>query len=377
MDGKTRGAESGQKRGGAVLGPVAMETLLSQAEQLPSLLAASRSGLVRGWDPATLTRALRWGHFFQQLHGRLRAQPSLRAALERRLNRSCLCGVGHFKRCPELLGLALLENRALPSAARHCLLRGLLAPAGPGGGKPFVHLLARRKAASQLLLTPLPAASRAPNGGHCGPEVKAQGQLLLSRLREERDRGREGSSSAALLEQLPCGPTLYRAVAAALLEPTGEEEARATLLPWLLGDPARLAALCQLVPAAWGASLCRRHPELSAPYLSLLSSWGSRLVYDPLCGEWRTSGLEEGEVPWHELRERVHCLWQEPGSLGSAIRTQLRRLKAQEGDFEVQGLSVWGDLLFEMETSASGERKKPQWSFCPEDEQTQNKDVIL
>lgn len=341
-----------------------METLLSQAEQLPSLLAASRSGLVRGWDPATLTRALSWGRFFQQLYRRLRAQSGLRAALERRLNRAGLWGVGHLKRCPELLALALLENRALPSAARHRLLRGLLAPAGPGEEEPFVHLLARRKAASQLLLARLPPASGEPDAGRRGgPGVKAQAQLLLSRLREESDRGREGSSSTALLEQLPCGPTLYRAVAAALLEPVGEEEARAALLPWLLGDSARLAALCRLVSAAWGASLCRRHPELSAPYLSLLSSWGSRLVYDALHGEWRTSGLEEGEAPWRELRERVRCLWQDPGPLGSAVRSQLRRLKAQEGDFEVRGLSVWSDLLFDMETSASGERKKNPWSL--------------
>ncbi|XP_020662376.3 Fanconi anemia group F protein [Pogona vitticeps] len=366
---RPRHAKSSKKHGRPELGgPVIMETLLSQAEQLPGLLAASRSGLVRNWDPATLTRALSWGRFFRRLHGRLRAQPGLRAALERRLNRAGLLGVGHWRRCPELLALALLENRALPSAARHRFLRGLLAPAG--GPKeeeePFVHLLARRKAASQLLLLHLPPLAMTEEesddaGGRDGPVAKTQAQLLLSRLREE-SHGEGGhddvSPSAALLAQLPSGPTLYRAVAAALLEPSREVEARATLLPWLLGDQARLASFCRLLPAPRMALLCRRHPELSSPYLKLLASWGRHLVYDPLRGEWRTSGSEEeGQVPWHELRERVRCLWQDPGPPGSAIRTQLKQLKAQEGDFDVPGLSIWSDLLLDMETSASSAKE--------------------
>ncbi|KAJ7344560.1 hypothetical protein JRQ81_000510 [Phrynocephalus forsythii] len=342
-----------------------METLLSRAEQLPSLLAASRSEVVQGWDPATLTRALGWARFYQQLHRRLGAQPGLRASLERRLSRAGLLGLGHWRRCPDLLASALLENRALPASARHRLLRGLfLPPSRPGEEEeePFVHLLARRKAALQLLLLGCwPRGTGQPDDAERrdGLVVKAQAQLLLRRLREESEAaGPKASwaSSAALLEQLPCGPTLYRAVAAALLEPDGEAEAKATLLPWLTGDPARLAALGRLLPAPRVASLCRRHPELSAPYLRLLSSWGARLVYDPFRGEWRASSgwLEEGEVPWQELRERVRCLWQEPGPLGSAVRTQLRLWKAQEGDFEVPGLSVWSDLLMDMETSASG-----------------------
>ncbi|XP_062974493.1 Fanconi anemia group F protein [Elgaria multicarinata webbii] len=341
--------------------PVAMETLLSQAEQLPSLLAASRSGLVRGWDPAALKRALSWGRFFQQLHSRLHTQPGLRAAWERRLSRGGLLGLGHLRRCPELLGLALLENRALPSAARRRLLRGLLLPGAGGEEEPFVHLLARRRAACQLLLVhlaPLPGASSAA-GQREAPAVRAQAQLLLSRLREEGDEGggRGASSSSALLEQLPHGPTLYRAVAAALLEPDAEAEAKAALLPWLLqGDPARLAAFCRLLPAPWVASLCGRHPELRTPYLNLLTAWGSRLTYDPLHGEWKTSALEEGEIPWQEMLERLSCLCQEPEPVGSAVRAQIRSLKAQDGDFEVRGLSVWTDLLLDLEKSTP---KKP------------------
>ncbi|KAJ6667098.1 hypothetical protein lerEdw1_017076 [Lerista edwardsae] len=339
---------------------VAMETLLSQAEQVPSLLAACRSGsAVRGWDAATLERALRWGRFFQQLHSRIQAQPGPRTALERRLRCQGLFGLGHLRRCPELLRLSLLENRALPSAARQRLLRGLLPPpSGEAVGESFATLLARRKAAAQLLLR---SAESPPEAA---PPVRAQAQLLLSRLREG-DGGR--SSSDPLLEQLPGGPALYKAVAAALLEPSAEAEAQATLLPWLLqGDPARLAAFWRLLPASWAASLCGRHPELRGPYLSLLAASGSRLAYDPLLGEWKAGDVEEGKVvvPWQEMRDRVSCLLQqEPEPLRSAVRTQLRHLKAQDGDFDVRGLSVWTDLLPDLDTPAT--QRKPKRNLLP------------
>ncbi|XP_034977745.1 Fanconi anemia group F protein [Zootoca vivipara] len=324
-----------------------METLLSQTELLPSLLAASRSGLVRDWDAAAVRRALSWGRFFQGLHARLPPERGLRASVERRLrSRGVPLGLGHLKRCPELLGLALLENRALPYDACRALLRALL---HDGDGERRAHRLARRKAAAQLLLLP-----SAPPSPHEAPPVRAQGQLLLERLREEG-----GGEEGALLEQLPCCPTLHRAVAAALLEPGGEAEARAALLPWLLQQQQqpRLAAFFRLLPASWAASLCSRHPELRAPYLSLLAAWGSRLRYDPLRGEWGTGGLEEGAAaPWQEVRERVGCLCQGPEPLRSAVLAQLRDLKAQDGGFEVRGLSVWTDLLLDVQASASKEK---------------------
>lgn len=340
-----------------------METLLCQAEQLPGLLAASRSRLVQGWDPATLDRALGWGRFFQELHSRLiRAQPALRAALVRRLRRGGPYGLGHLRRCPELLGLALLENRALPPAACQRLLRGLLLPGAEGAGEEAasVFLLARRRAASELLQWAPARETSASPGPRQNPRVRAQAQLLLSRLREEDAADREGggggsspASASALLEQLPRGPTLYRAVAAALLEPGSEAEARTALLPWLLqGEPLRLSSFCRLVPAPCVASLCVRHPELRDPYLALLSAWGSRLRYDPLLGEWKACGRAEDQVPWQEMQERVGCLLREPEPLRGTVRARLTFLKAQDGDFEVRGLSVWTDLLLDAATSA-------------------------
>nr|XP_008104449.1 PREDICTED: Fanconi anemia group F protein [Anolis carolinensis] len=310
-----------------------MEALLSQAEQLPGLVAASRSPAVRSWDPATVSRALGWARAFRHLHRHLRdAGPGLREAAERSLRRRGLHGgLGQLGRSPSLLSFALLENRALPSPARGRLLRILLLPSGGGEEELLLPLSARRKAAAQLL----PACE--------GPADRAQAQLLLSRLREE-----EEGSGLAFLDRLPCGPALYKAVASALLEPGGESEAQAVLLPWLLrrGGGARLEAFCRLLPAARLASLCARHPGLLGPYFGLLAAWGGRLAHDPLLGEWRST---HPEVTWSELRERIRLLSQEPEPLASAIREHIRKLKGQDGDFEAPGLSVWTDLLIDLE----------------------------
>ncbi|XP_060621817.2 Fanconi anemia group F protein [Anolis sagrei] len=311
-----------------------MEALLSQAERLPGLLEASRSPAVRNWDPETVRRALGWTRAFRE-------------AAERGLRRRGLQGgLGLLGRGPALLCFALLENRALPAPSRERLLRSLLLPSG-GAEELLLPVSARRKAATQLL----PA--------HEGSADRARAQLLLSRLREEEE---EEGSGLALLERLPCGPTLYKAVAAALLEPGGESQAREALLPWLLqrGGEARLEAFCRLLPGCRLASLCARHPPLLGPYFSLLASWGGRLAYDPLRGIWGSSSRGGGdgpEVTWGELRERIRLLSWESEPLASAVRDHLRKLKGQDGDFEVQGLSVWTDLLLDLERT--GVEEKP------------------
>uniref|UniRef100_A0A8C3IYT0 FA complementation group F n=1 Tax=Chrysemys picta bellii TaxID=8478 RepID=A0A8C3IYT0_CHRPI len=335
-----------------------METLLWQVEQLPGLLAVSRSGQVRDWDPSTLDRALQWGRYFQHLHGRFRAQPRLRAALGQRLRRGQPgppLGFGHLGRCPELLGLALLGNRALPPAACHRLLRSLLLP--PSGqatpGPCSLGLLARRRAAVQLLPSPSPAPARPEE---LEPSLRTEAQLLLSRLQEDE----EEQGPASVLEHLP-GPRVYRVLAALLLEQAGDNAGRegaswaehregprpaAAVLSWLLGDPGRLSAFCRLLPGSLLVALSARYPQLGTPYLHLLTSWGSRLRYDPLRGQWASSRCpSEDEFSWEELRERFGCFMRGPDPLREAALASLKNLKIQDGDFEVCGLSVWTDLL--------------------------------
>ncbi|XP_025950350.1 Fanconi anemia group F protein [Dromaius novaehollandiae] len=355
-----------------------MEALLEQVAQLPGLLAVSRSALVRAWDAPTLGRALEWARYFQHLHGRFRARPRLRAALGRRLRQGqpgSPLGFRHLGRCAALLGLALLENRALPPAACRRLLQSLLRP-GAAAEAPSLALLARRKAASRLLApAPRPAGSPAA----LEPQVRAEAQMLLARLREEEEEaepggGRAGEARerlrwvAGLLEQLP-QPRALRVVAAALQQQRGGDEeglrgraggghVAGPLLSWLLESQERFSAFCLLLPGSLLASLAAHYSQLRPPYLDLLTAWGSRLLYDPLQGRWHNSCLGEAELSWEELRERFDCLCRGPALLRGQTRAALELLKVQDGDFHICGLSVWTDLLMEVEKSLRKEEEQ-------------------
>ncbi|KAM6115142.1 Fanconi anemia group F protein [Pterocles gutturalis] len=360
-----------------------MEAVLEQVEQLPALLAVSRSAQVRDWDSLTLDRALEWARYFQHLHDRFRTRPQLREAVGRRLRRAQpgpVLGFAHLGRCPQLLGLALLENRALPPAACRRLLLSLLQPPGAqASSEPLpLPLLARRKAASRLLALP-----RGPPRSLEGlePQVRAEAQLLLGRLREDGQEAEPAGDTegrlrwlSGVLEQLP-QPRAFEVVAAALLllrqgsgaeqvggrgqdgksldgnqaSGTGDECVTEPLLSWLLGNLERFSAFCLFLPGSLLASLAGQYPQLSKPYLDLLTCWGSRLLYDPLQGRWVKSCLDKGELSWDELRERFSCLCQGSALLRGQTQAALKLLKAQDGDFKVCGLSVWSDLLMEVE----------------------------
>ncbi|XP_026706487.1 Fanconi anemia group F protein [Athene cunicularia] len=264
-----------------------MEAVLGQVEQLPALMAVSRSALVRDWDSLTLDRALEWGRYFQHLHDRFRTRPRLREALGRRLRRGQpgpLLSFHQLGRCPQLLGLALLENRALPPAACRRLLHSLLQ---------------RGSGAEQA-------------GG----------------------RGRDGSSLDGNQESA-----------------AGEECVAGPLLSWLLGNLERFSAFCLFLPGSLLASLAGHYSQLSRPYLDLLTGWGSHLLYDPLQGRWVKSSLDKAELSWEELRERFSCLCQGSALLRGQTQAALKLLKGQDGDFNVRGLSVWTDVLMEVEES--------------------------
>ncbi|XP_041256214.1 Fanconi anemia group F protein [Onychostruthus taczanowskii] len=357
-----------------------MEVVLGQVEQLPALLAVSRSALVRDWDSLTLDRALEWARYFQHLYDRFRARPQLREALGRRLRRSRpypLLGFPALGRCPQLLGLALLENRALPPAACRRLLRSLLQPPGAGTGcdPRGLELLARRKAAACLLALPRRPLRRAPGPE---PQLQAEAQLLLSRLREEAQEVGEAAGQqrwlCGVLEQLP-QPRTFGVVAAALAllkqghgaEQAGDRDRHGSgrrggyqeiaagdgcsaglLLSWLLGNQERFAAFCLCLPCSHLAFLAGHYSRLSRSYLDLLTGWGSHLVYDPLQGRWVKSCLDKAKLSWEELREHFSCLCQGSALLKEQTQAALEVLRTQDGDFEVRGLSVWTDLLMEV-----------------------------
>lgn len=352
-----------------------MESLLQHLERFSEVLAVSRTTHVRTWVPATVRRALQWARYLRHVHRRFGHHVRIRTALERRLQSqwrleggsgaSPVPGLTNFQaleRCDLLLSLRLLENRALGDAAYHYLLQELFpGPGGPDADEETLQgslaRLARRRSAVHMLRL-----------GGCGENagfeedsvLKTQAELLLERLREVPKAEAEGPSPflSTLWERLPQNNFLKVMATALLLPPSSprapEEELEPgtpktlgdgdqELVRWLLAKSEVMAAFCRNLPAGLLTSVAGRHPELSRAYLGLLTDWGRHLRYDLTKGVW--VGTESQHVPWEELYGKFQSLCQAPPPLKDEVVTALKACKAQDGDFQVPGLSVWTDLL--------------------------------
>ncbi|XP_024414797.2 Fanconi anemia group F protein [Desmodus rotundus] len=359
-----------------------MESLLQHLDRISEVLAVSRTPHVRSWDAVAVRRALQWARYMRHVHRRFGCHVPIRMELERRLqNRwkqedgsgpAAVPGLTNFRdlgRCDILLSQRLLENRALGDAAFHCLLQQLF----PGPGVPDAEeetlqgrlaLLARRRAAVHLLRFHGFGENSAVQDDSL---VKTQAELLLERLQEVGKLQAEGPSRLlnSLWESLPRNNLLEVVAAALLLPPSSprppkeelelgsprtQGEGVHELVHWLLGKSDIMATFCRSLSAALLTSVAGRHPELFQVYLGLLAEWGRHLHYDLQKGIW--VGAEAQDVPWEELYGRFQSLCQAPSPLKDEVLTALEACKAQDGAFEVPGLSIWTDLLLALGSGA-------------------------
>ncbi|XP_003804100.2 Fanconi anemia group F protein [Otolemur garnettii] len=360
-----------------------MELLLQHLERFSEVLAVSRTTHVSTWDPVTVRRALQWGRYLRHVYLRFARHGRVRTALQRRLCDQWkqeggfgpgpgpgLTNFQALEHCDILLSLRLLENRDLGDAASHHLLQQLL----PGSGVPDAQdetlqdrlaCLARRRSAVHMLR--FYCYKENPNL----PEdalMKTQAELLLERLQEVGLAEAEGPNKFlnSLWERLPQNNFLKVIAAALCLQPPGpprpgEEEwdqgsprtpgeGSQELVRWLLGKSEIMAVFCRHLPAGVLTLVASRHPALSRVYLGLLTDWGQHLHYDLQKGVW--VGGESQDASWEELYDRFQSLCQAPPPLKDEVLTVLKSCKAQDGDFEVAGLSIWTDLLLALQSGA-------------------------
>ena len=352
-----------------------MDSLLEHLERFSEVLAVSRTTHVRTWDPTTVRRALQWAGYLRHIHRRFGRHTHIRKALERRLQNqwkqegesgpALAPGLANFQalgHCDLLLSLRLLANPALGDAAFHCLLQQLF----PGPGVP--------DAEEEALQGSLARFARCRTAAHMlrfhayrenpvlqkDSLMQTQAELLLRRLLEVGEAEAEGPGRllSRLWERLPQNNFLKVMAAALLLPPASprlqEEELGVgssrtpgdggqKLIRWLLGKSDVVVAFCRNLPAEVLTSVAGRHPELSPVYLGLLTNWGRQLHYDLSKGLW--IGTEPQDMPWEELLSRFQSLCQAPPPLKDEALTALKSYKAQDGDFEVPGVSIWTDVL--------------------------------
>ncbi|XP_004683030.1 PREDICTED: Fanconi anemia group F protein [Condylura cristata] len=350
-----------------------MESLLQHLEHFSQALAVSRTTHVSSWDPPTVRRAFQWARYLRHVHRRFGHHVRIRTVLEQRLllqwkregnfEPALFPGLTNFQalgRCDLLLSLRLLENRALGGAACRCLLQQLF----PGPGVPDeddetlrdrLARLARLRAAVYLLRCSGDRENRVLEDSL----MRTQAELLLERLHEVRTADAQGPSKflSSLWERLPRDNFLKVIAAALLLPPSSrpqEEELERgapqtsgegaqVLVQWLLEKSDILTTFCRNLPVGLLTSVAGCHPDLSRVYLDLLTDWGRLLHYDLQKGLW--VAVESQNVSWEELHGRFQSLCQAPPPLKDQALKALESCKAQDGDFEVPGLSIWTDLL--------------------------------
>lgn len=327
------------------------EVLKNLASTVELLALSARSDVVKQWDSLTLSRAFGWARYCEHLVLRFHGNAAIRGVLEKQLgvtNQNLAAVFPEYKAlsfpdlalCRHLLLVGLLSNPELPVGTMKILfdcekqmnttdqeVRGLCSR------------LIQCKSASKVL-------SSLADPSPFGADAEVQATVLMQRLDSLLSHGSHACQAEYFLDSVlrECeGPSrfLSSVMAAALLTTTDSHAAsRGFLLDWLQRKPSVLRNMCCALPTALLRDLAKEHPKFRTPYYEVLKKWASTLEYDVDEGEWvQPSGDQTVSFP--ELTEHFAALFESSPSL----REDLNSLKISDGDFDVRGLSVWGDLL--------------------------------
>ncbi|XP_030074876.1 Fanconi anemia group F protein [Microcaecilia unicolor] len=336
-----------------------MEAILENLERFVEVLAVSQSDSVKDWDHLTVQRAFQWCSYFQHIHQRFQTHGLIRTALEDRLcviNKELKTSMENYRFvsfedlgfCEEILYAFLLQNPALPKVLYEFLLSEL-----KDGSKPMVNCISRiirLKAASQVLLS---ITSILPNSLF-EPLLLTQAHSLIKYLEsrtkhlsqeEQLDRVNE------VLSRIP-RPCVFQLVSTVLAIDDIDTNISKLLEQWLVEDVVLFESFCSSLHCELLAKLAARNSKLEAAYLSFLTKWGQSMEYDTVNGCWRSNTFERA---WEKLQDHFSWLLKGPQTLREATQSTLKNLIAQDGNFNVCGISIWTDLLLVIKGSLSGD----------------------
>ncbi|KAK6472929.1 Fanconi anemia group F protein [Huso huso] len=350
-----------------------MESILQNLNGMAELLAVARSEYVSHWDPETVQRAFQWATYFEHLHGRFRTNTRVHKALADRLlsiNESLRNTFGLYRElsfkdvghCRGVLLASLLSNPALPKTLSDTLFARFrpccFDTTGQRDQSDLNHLIgiARLKAASKVLSHALKldgSTATKPYLLLLDPETETKGEMVLKSLETwmrcpsagPRDKLVDILFAQLQQDKINNRSDFSKIVAAVLLAKQTSTESGAVdlALKWLLSNRCQLQTFCLGVPCALLSELAHRYPSFRCAYLELLTKWARSMEYDFSCGDWRHGSSPE--LNWKELVDRFMYLLEGPTLVKEATETALCALKADDGDFEVWGISVWTDLL--------------------------------
>lgn len=339
-----------------------MEAVLKNLAHTAELLAvAAHSEVVLQWDQLTLSRAFHWARYCELLFSRFHTNPAIRSAMEQQLQltgESLRAAIpAHTELsfldlpcCQHLLLVGLLNNPELPCS----IMKILFDPAGPAKITPgeyedvtgLCSSIIQCRSACKVLG---PLAGRSA----LSADAEVQGGMLMERLDALLSQGNDNRRAEQFLGSVLKGfgaaeQQFCPVVAAALLTRTNSAAQTAShdfLLNWLQSEHSVLHHMCSTLPAVLLADLAKEHRTFSETYLDVLKTWASCMEYDINDGEWLQTNTN-CTVTFQKLTDHFLALFESAPSVKTDTENQLRALKASDGDFDVRGLSVWGDLLF-------------------------------
>ncbi|KAM9807512.1 Fanconi anemia group F protein [Neosynchiropus ocellatus] len=344
-----------------------MEAVLKNVANVLELLAvAAWSSEVELWDNLTLSRAFQWAtyceHIFSRFHSNLSIQKAIDLELQMTNNRLqrvfsdyTPVSFADLSQCQHLLLTGLLKNPKIPIS----ILKTLFDDSHPVNEKkedyPDVMGMCSKiiqcKCACQVL-KPLTDASSV------GADAEVQGAMLMERLHALLSKSSEACWIRHFLDSVLLGskPEHFCLVIAAALLTVKSSDALSDsvgfLLHWLEQNPSLLQQMCSSLPAPLLKDLTKEHLGFRDAYLAVLKKWTSDMEYDINAGEWVTSSADP-TVTLKTLAGRFLALIDACPSFGKTVSDELTALKVSDGDYDVRGLSVWADLLSELQQSTS------------------------
>ncbi|XP_030587024.1 Fanconi anemia group F protein [Archocentrus centrarchus] len=338
-----------------------MEAVLKNLASTVEMLAvAAQSDAVKHWDKRTLSRAFHWARYCEHIFSRFHNNSAIRKIMEKQLQltnqslRDTISGYtevsfSDLPRCQHLLLVRLLNNPELPSS----IMKTLLDTTRPVN---MMHCeyedvtglcsrIIQCKSAFKVL-SPLTDMSA------LGADAEVRGEMLMERLEALLSQGSETCRTehflGSVLQGCEGAPQRFcLVIAAALLtskNSAAQNAAHDFLLDWLQKQHSLLQHMCSALPATLLIALAKEYQKFRDSYCDVLKKLASEMEYSLSDGEWVQTSTGP-TVTFEKLTEHFLALFEASPSLRSDIEEELNALKISDGDFDVRGLSVWGDLF--------------------------------
>lgn len=340
-----------------------LKSMLENLDHFADVLTLSHTVYAKDWDVLNVQRALEWGSYFQQVYHRFKANDPMRNAIEDHLAAKNEELSFHFKNYKDItfrdlekgkaiFCMALLHNSAVSTFVFKHLVE-LLQDSDSQKVDSLSHIISQKVASELLLSLPMIVCKRSQKLLD-DPVLVTQADFLgssLQRRMKKLEDNQKMSAVSDVLCKLP-QPDVYHLIAAVLSnDAVGTENLdhlHDLILEWLLSNDAAWTGFCSNVNHQVLARLSSRFFKFRQTYLNYLVKLGRGMEQDFAFGMWAS---KTPKLSFHEFLEHFRYLLKGPQDLGECTLTRLQTLKCQDGDYEVSGISIWTDILMELNKS--------------------------